>query len=97
MSLGKQNFIDPKTYKQLVWADLADDEEEEARLEREIARQLIVGAGRSRSWTAAAAGAAGASVSRGLFVCEGVWCGGEGGGSGGVATGQEGTGDACRE
>lgn len=57
MSLGRQSFIDPKTYKQLVWADLADDEEEEARLEREIARQLLVGAGRSR---AAAAGAAGA-------------------------------------
>jgi hypothetical protein len=60
MSLGRQNFIDPKTYKQLVWADLADDEEEEARLEREIARQLLVGAGRSRSVTAAGAtGAAG--------------------------------------
>lgn len=60
MSLGKQNFIDPKTYKQLVWADLADDEEEEARLEREIARQLLVGAGRSRHLAASAAGMSGA-------------------------------------
>jgi hypothetical protein len=51
--MGKQSFIDPKTYKQLVWADLADDEEEEARLEREIAQQLLVGAGRSRPATAA--------------------------------------------
>jgi hypothetical protein len=54
LSLGRQSFIDSKTYKQLVWADLADDEEEEARLEREIARQLIGGVG--RSWAATAAG-----------------------------------------
>jgi len=59
MSLGKQSFIDPKTYKQLVWADLADDEEEEARLEREIARQLLGGAGRSRGAATGAAAAGG--------------------------------------
>lgn len=41
VSMGRQSYLDPKTYKQLVWADLADDEEEEARLEREIARQLL--------------------------------------------------------
>jgi hypothetical protein len=57
MSLGRQSFIDPKTYKQLVWADLADDEEEEARLEQEIARQLLVGAGCSRATLGAAGGA----------------------------------------
>jgi hypothetical protein len=70
MSLGRQNFIDPKTYKQLVWADLADDEEEEARLEREIARQLLVGAGRSRSVTAAGATGAAGTLGR---VAE-AWC-----------------------
>jgi hypothetical protein len=41
LHLGSQNYIDAKTYKQLVWADLADDVEEEARLERQIARQLL--------------------------------------------------------
>jgi hypothetical protein len=39
--MGSHSYLDPKTYKQLVWADLADDAEEEARLERDIARQLL--------------------------------------------------------
>eukprot|EP00879_Flechtneria_rotunda_P020184 GHRR01021225.1.p1 GENE.GHRR01021225.1~~GHRR01021225.1.p1 ORF type:complete len:661 (+),score=220.23 GHRR01021225.1:751-2733(+) len=43
-SYGSKTYIDPKTYRQLVWADLADDEEEEARLERQIAQQLLAGA-----------------------------------------------------
>jgi hypothetical protein len=41
VSMGSHSYLDPKTYKQLVWADLADDAEEEARLERDIARQLL--------------------------------------------------------
>eukprot|EP00878_Enallax_costatus_P021309 GHUV01022555.1.p1 GENE.GHUV01022555.1~~GHUV01022555.1.p1 ORF type:complete len:512 (+),score=108.21 GHUV01022555.1:224-1759(+) len=49
LSLGNYNYIDPKTYKQLVWADLADDQEEESRLEREIAQQLLAGARRQQT------------------------------------------------
>ncbi|KAF8061302.1 BUB3.2 [Scenedesmus sp. PABB004] len=45
LSLGSQTYVDAKTYRQLVWADLAEDEEEEARLEREIAAAAL---GRSR-------------------------------------------------
>jgi hypothetical protein len=41
VSMGSHSYLDPKTYKQLVWADLADDAEEEARLEWDIARQLL--------------------------------------------------------
>jgi hypothetical protein len=72
MALGRQGFIDPKTYKQLVWADLADDEEEEARLEREIARQLLVG-GRGRASSgpqgqAGTGGSAGLKVGRSISV-----------------------------
>lgn len=56
VSLGRQGYIDPKTYKQLVWADLADDEEEEARLERQIARQLLRGSRGTPSTSSAAEG-----------------------------------------
>jgi hypothetical protein len=63
LSLGNQRYIDPKTYKQLVWADLADEEEEEAQLERQIARQLLAGHTRAAAAgaAAAAAGEAGAA------------------------------------
>lgn len=49
LNLGNQRYIDPKTYKQLVWADLADDQEEEVRLEREIAQQLLAGTRRQQT------------------------------------------------
>ena len=39
--MGSLNYMDPKTYKAMVWADLGDDEEDEARLGREIAQGLI--------------------------------------------------------
>eukprot|EP00882_Tetradesmus_deserticola_P015347 GHRQ01016349.1.p1 GENE.GHRQ01016349.1~~GHRQ01016349.1.p1 ORF type:complete len:331 (-),score=74.32 GHRQ01016349.1:60-1052(-) len=58
VSFGSHSYLDPKTYKQLVWADLADDAEEEARLERDIARQLLA---RRASDSFAGAGAGGQS------------------------------------
>ncbi len=36
--LGAHPYVDARTYKKLVWADLSNDAEEEARLQEEAAQ-----------------------------------------------------------